>query len=559
MKPYKLYGIKVITALLAVMGINFLAGFFHIRTDVTQNQRYSLSETAKTVVKKIDTACVVNVLLGGNLPPDFKKLRSETRRFIDEWHFLNPHITYHEVNLLEDEATRDNAIQELTRLGLTPTTLTHKKGAGVSQELVFPWALATYRGKTVRIPLLRDRMGVTVPDRIAQSVENLEYAFTDALLKLTTSEKKKVAVLKGNGELPDVQIADFLTTLKDYYRIAPFTLDSIAGRPIKTLGELQEYQLAIVAKPTEPFTDAEKYALDQYALNGGKILWLIDQVAMDMEDMHSVAGTAIAVARDLNVNDLFFKYGIRIHASLVADLYCTQLVLAAGTDNATKYHSVPWTYAPMVFSRNNHLVNTHVDALRFQFANAIDTLSNSIRKTVLLSSSPLSKIVRTPVEISLQLGKEQPNESEYRQGPIPLAVLLEGRFASVYKNRVTPFSLPGAREEGAETSIIIISDGDLIKNEVRNGQPLTLGYDKWTNAFYGNKEFLLNCVQYLLDDTGVMNIRSKEWEPAFLDPEKIIRQKKRWQLLNIAAPLALFALLGGFFYLYRKKKYARPC
>src|SRR5690606_4300856 len=272
-------------------------------------------------------------------------------------------------------------------------------------------------------------------EKVNNSVQQLEYAFADAFTKLTLKEKKKIAVLKGNGELPDIEIADFLTTLRDYYNIAPMTLDSVASDPKKVLSDLNNFDLAIIAKPTEAFTDEEKMVLDQFTMNGGKSLWLIDQVAVEIDSLFNEAGRAFALPRELNLRDLLFKYGVRINPVLVNDLYFTQIVLATGEGNEVQYDPVPWVYSPMVFSKNDHPVNNNIEALRFQFANSIDTLANNIDKTILLTSSPLSKTVSTPKEINLDIINNQPDKETYNNGLQPLAVLLEGAFTSVYKNR----------------------------------------------------------------------------------------------------------------------------
>lgn len=551
----RLYIMHVIAAVLALVILQGIGSVFYKRLDLTRNKRYTLSEASKRIIENIDTPVIIDVLLDGPVPAEFKRLRAETRYMLEEFNAVNGNITFNFVDPLEGEENVNQVVQQLQQFGLTPANVTTAESGKVSRELVFPWALANYGEKTVRVPLLKNKLGATTEDRITNSVQALEYAFTDAFVKLTATHQKRIAILKGNGELQDLYMADFITTLKDYYNIAPFTLDSTAVNPQKTLHQLRSYDLAIIAKPTAAFTDAEKYVLDQYLLHGGKALWLIDQVAVDMEDLYKADGTGMALPRNLNLKDLFFKYGIRINPVLVNDLYCTQIVLAAGTGNSAQYNPVPWLYSPMVFSANDHPVNTNIEALRFQFANAIDTLSNGIDKTVLLHSSPLSKSVGVPAEISLDMVKTQPDRTTYNPGFIPLAVLLEGKFTSAFKNRVKPFPVKDARDAGIQTKMIVISDGDLIKNDVNNGQPLELGYDKWTNNFYGNKEFLRNCVHFLLDDTDVIKIRAKTLTLAFLDRERVNGRKMLWQLVNIGGPLILLLVFGGVFYWYRKRKY----
>jgi gliding-associated putative ABC transporter substrate-binding component GldG len=264
----------------------------------------------------------------------------------------------------------------------------------------------------------------------------------------------------------------------------------------------------------------------------------------------------VAIPRDLRLGDLLFRYGIRLNPDLVSDLYATQIVLATGEGNASEYNPVPWFYNPMVFPREKHPVNTNLEALRMQFASSIDTLENDYRKTVLYASSPLSRAEGTPKLIDLDIIRQEPDKNTFTPGNFPLAVLVEGAFTSAYRNRIRPLEIPGYVESGPENKMIVISDGDLIANQLRNGRPLELGYDKWTNNFYGNREFLINAMNYLLEDNGLINIRNKNVAIPLLDPEKIAMQKTGWQLLNIGIPLGLILLLGGLFNWLRKRRFS---
>ncbi|UOB17865.1 gliding motility-associated ABC transporter substrate-binding protein GldG [Abyssalbus ytuae] len=541
--------------LAAIILLTVLSTYIFKRFDLTQDKRYTLSEATKNLVKQIDKPVIIDVLLQGNFPPEFKKLQIETKQILQEFAAINSNIKFSFVNPLEDEKTREEEVNTLQQLGLAPVNVTVDEGGKISQELVFPWAITSLHNKSVKVSLLKNKLGATTEERVNNSVQQLEYVFVDAFTKLTLINKKKIAILKGNGELSDLEIADFLTTLHDYYNIAPFTLDSVASDANQTLKELNKFDLAIIAKPTSAFTDEEKLVLDQFTMNGGKSVWLIDQVAVEMDSLFNEAGRTFAIPRNLNIKDMFFKYGVRINPVLINDLYFTQIVLATGEGNNSQYNPVPWLYSPMVFSKNNHPVNNNMEALKFEFANSIDTLANNIRKTILLTSSPLSKIIGTPKEIKLDIINEAPEKETFNNGLQPLTVLLEGNFTSVYKNRVKPFKPTNYQDEGVKSKMIIIADGDLIKNQLNNGQPLELGYDKWTNNFYGNKEFLLNCVNYLLDDNGLINIRTKEISISFLDKEKVAENKNLWISLNIGLPIVLLILFGVIFNYLRRKKY----
>ena len=547
--------LSIIKAVVLLLIVNILASFFYGRIDLTEDSRYTLSKAALNSVGEFNAPVIVDILLDGNLPPEFIKLKVETRQLLEEFASENKNIKFNFVNPLEGASQIDGVITDLQALGLTPTNVTVEQNGKVSQEIIFPWAMVNYNNSTVKVPLLKNKLGATTEERVNNSVQHLEYAFADAFTKLNIKEKKKIAIIKGNGELGDIYMADYLTTIKDYYNIGAITLDSVSTNPEKVLEQLKGFDLALIAKPTEAFTDEEKFILDQYISGGGKSLWLIDQVAMELDSLFNEEGTAMALPRNLNLNDFFFKYGIRLNADLVNDLYFTQIVLATGEGNSSQYNPVPWYYNPMVFSKNDHPINNNLEAIRFQFTGSLDTLANGYKKHILLSSSPLSKTEGVPKPIQLDIINTPPDKDLYNDGNKILGVLVEGAFKSTYENRVKPIKLNKIVDQGPENKMIVLSDGDLIRNQIRNGRPLELGYDKWTNNFFGNKEFLINCLNYLLDDTGLINIRNKKVTIPFLDEEKINNQKTKWQLINIGLPLCLTFIFGFLIHTIRKKKY----
>lgn len=549
---------SIAIGIIALVVLNITSNYIYTRIDVTEDSRYTLSSAALQTVQNFTNPVIIDVLLEGQLPGEFVKLQSETKQILEEFKAENSNIKFNFINPLETTGSSENAIAEMQKLGLTPANVTVEENGKVSQEFVFPWAIVNYNNKTVKVALLKNKLGATTEERVTNSIQHLEYSFADAFSKLNIKQKKRIAVIKGNGELQDIYLADYLSTIKEYYNIGAFTLDSVASNPEKTLTQLKEYDLALIAKPTEPFTDKEKYVLDQYIVNGGKSMWLIDNVSMELDSLFNNEGKSLAFPRDLNLKDFFFKYGIRINPALVKDIYATQIVLAQGDGNNSQYNPVPWPFNPMVFSRNDHPINNNLEALRLQFANSIDVLNNNeYNKHILYYSSPLSTVVGTPNIISLDLVNKAPNKEEYNNGNKPLAVLVEGKFKSVYNNRVKPFALKNNKEVGTNNKMLVIADGDVIKNQISKGKPLQLGYDKWTNNAYGNKDFMVNSINYLLDDSGLINIRTKKVAIPFLDKEKIVAQKTKWQLINIALPVVLTLLFGLIFNYYRKHKYGK--
>jgi len=550
----KMILIRAVGAFILLLLINLISGWGYTRWDLTEDQRFTLAPQSVAAAQALENRVAIDVLLEGDLPSEFARLQQETRLLLEQYTQYNPQIGFAFVDPMEG-GENPQALEELQRMGLRPASVTTEENNRVSQEIVFPWAMVTYGNRTEKVALLRNKLGASMEERINSSIQNLEYAFADAFTKLAVTDKKQVAILKGNGELEDIYLADFITTLRDYYNIAPFTLDSVATAPVQTLDALKRFDAAVIAKPTETFTEEEKLVLDQYMVSGGKTLWLIDPVAMELDSLLNRDGEAVALPRDLGLGDLLFRYGVRLNPDLVSDLYATQIVLATGEGSSSQYNPVPWFYNPMVFPRENHPINTNLEALRMQFASSIDTLENDYQKVVLYASSPLSRAEGTPKLIDLDVIRKEPDKNTFTPGNFPLAVLVEGAFTSAYRNRILPLDLQGYRESGPENKMLVISDGDLIANQVRNGRPLELGYDKWTNNFYGNKEFLVNAMNYLLENSGLINIRNKQVAIPLLDPEKIAIQKTRWQLLNIGIPLGLILLLGGLFHWLRKRRF----
>jgi ABC-2 type transport system permease protein len=390
---------------------------------------------------------------------------------------------------------------------------------------------------------------------VTNSIQHLEYAFAEGFKKLTTEKNKKIAILKGNGELNDIYIADFLRTIKEHYNIAPFTLDSVVNNPQNVLDQLKAYDLIIAAKPTEAFTEEEKLVLDQYTMNGGKSLWLTEAIVMDKDSLLNDSGRAIALMKDLNLTDFFFKYGIRINPVIVSDMYSAPITLAIGEGSNAQFQPIQWQYSPLAASNPNHPITSNLNLIKFDFASQMDTLKNGVEKTILLRSSELSKLEGVPEEISLDVVTQEPNPKAFNKGPQTLAVLLEGEFTSVYNNRIKPFKLSEEKDTSVPTKMIVVADGDVIKNDVVGNQPQELGFDRWTGQSFGNKEFLENAVNYLLNDDGLINIRTKDVTIAFLDSQKVSAQKAKWQVITIVLPLVLLVLFGLGFNYVRKRKY----
>lgn len=549
---------KFIILIIGLVAINIISNYVFMRFDLTQDKRYTLSETTLAILKNTKEPLYIDIFLEGNFPGQFKKLQSETKQMLEELKAYNSNIVFQFVNPLENPDEADAIMQQFYERGLTPIKISVNDKGKQSQEVVYPWAIATYKNKSTKIPLLKNKMGATTEEKVISSVQHLEYAFADGLHKITTEKKKKIAVIKGKNELPDVFKADFLQTVRDNYFIAPFPLDSVKTNPQLFEKALQTFDLAIIAKPKSAFSDAEKQVLDQFIINGGKALWLVDAVNMDMESLNQT-GSTLAFPMDLGLNDMFFKYGFRINPVLIKDMQAVPIALATGKRGSeTQYQNYPWLYSPFVFTESKHPVVNNIDGLKLEFTNPIDTLKNGIKKTVLLKSSAYSRKIGTPVEVNLEMVNEKPEAKDYIPGNFPVSILLEGQFHSVFENRVLAFKSTNFKAVGKPSKMIIVSDGDIIKNQLDDqGQPMELGFDKWTNQLYANKEFLMNCVNFLLDDNGLINIRGKEVDLPLLDPEKVREEYTYTQFLTIGVPLVILGLFGIVITYLRKRQFAK--
>ena len=551
---------QLLLTILIVIIINLLGSQFFYRLDLTNDSRYTLSKTTLEIVNKVEEPLYIDVYLEGDFPGEFKKLQTETQQLLQEFKAVNSNIIFQFINTIDVDDKNLSKAKELLGKGLTPVSVTVDNKGKQEQSMVFPWAVARFNGKEIKIQLLKNMLGASTADKVVSSVQHLEYAFADAINTVSTTKQKKIAVLKGNDELPDIFMADFIKEVRNNYFIGTFTLDSVAKKPIESLQVLKKYDLLIIVKPQEKFTDNEKQVLDQYIINGGKTFWLVDMVHAEMSDLEQ-NGTTLAYGNDLDINEMFFKYGIRILPDLIKDEQCTPIKLATGEPGSkTEFQQYPWKFAPFIYPESNNPIVKNLDGIKFDFCSPIELLKNDIKKTILLQSSINSRIVGTPATINLNLVEEKTNPAEYfNKGNIPVAVLLEGKFKSVYENRVLPFDDKTFKNTSTvNNKMIVVSDGDVIKNQIdKNGVPLELGFDKWTKNVFANKEFVMNCVNYLLDDNGLINIRSKDVNIALLDKEKVYENYNKNQFLAIGLPLILLLIFGFIFNYLRKKKYAK--
>src|SRR5690554_2010475 len=555
MKTLKKDNIKqLVYIVLGIFVVNFIGSLAYHRFDMTHDKRYTLQKTTKDLLKQVNKPLEFTVLLQGeDFPSEFRRLKQETKQLLEEFKSINSNIRFVFEDPLEGETDINQTMLELDEMGLTPTNIPITKQGNQSIVRIFPWAIGydEEEKKSVRVPLLVNNLGVSASENIQKSVEQLEYAFADAIAKLIVKEKKSIAVLKGNGEIEDKYLADFITNLQPYYQIGEFDLDNLQDNTQQVIKNLDRFDLAIIAKPTQPFSERDKYIIDQYIMKGKKTMWLIDKVGFDLDSLQNTSRQNIALSLDLNLDDMLFKYGVRINYNLIQDYLSIPITLK---DENGQDLPLDWWYSVMVPSKENHLINKNVNVVKLEFANAIDTLDNGIKKTVLLESSERSRAVGVPHQIQLfQFDGQEP----FVGNPSITGVLLEGNFTSAYKNRVKPFNYPDQQDESVDNKMIVISDGDIVNYMYANKKFLPNGYDIWTQQVYGNKDFLMNAVHYLLDDSGIINIRAKEVKLAFFDKDKVREKYTQSQVITVGLPILLMIIFGIVFNYLRKRRYTR--
>jgi ABC-2 type transport system permease protein len=551
--------LQLFTGITIVILLNIIGNYVFYRFDLTAEKRYSLSPATKKLLKELDDVVYFQVYLEGEFPAGFKRLRSETKEMLDEFRaYAGDNIQYTFINPSQNEDIRKNSevYEQLYKAGLLPTSLQVKTENGEQNQIIFPGALVNYHEKTFPLQLLKTQVAMGEEEVLNASIENLEFEFASTIMKLTTKVKDKIAIVEGHGELEGKKLEDIIKALEEYYVVERVRLNN-------QLFALRGFKAAIIAKPDSAFDEKDKYVLDQFIMKGGKTLWLIDPVMASMDSL-TKNNVTLGLANPINIDDILFKYGVRLNTNLVLDAQSAPIpVLAGYQGNQPQYKYYPWIYFPVAFPFCDHPIVKNLNAVKFEFASGIDTLNNkAIKKTILLASSQYSRSINTPARIDLSILKKDPNPKEFYRKNIPLAVLLEGEFESVFKNRLVP-TVADAEEfafksNGKKTAMIVVSDGDVIRNQVQSstGKVYPLGYDRYTQQQFGNKNFIMNCMNYLLDDSGLIAVRTRDIQIRLLDKTIIQESKLKWQLICILSPILMIILYGIFSTWMRKNKYA---
>ena len=543
---------------MVVIVVNILSSFLFTRFDFTKEKRFTLSDITKTLLGNLKEDVQITIYLEGEFPPGFKRLQTSTKDLLSEYKaYSNGNLRFDFVNPLAGDTDRQKATyEELLGKGIEPTNLSVKTDEGMSQKMIYPAALISYNGRQFPVKLLQNKAGSNPEEVLNNSIQNLEYAFTSAIKKVSQDGKPRIGFTEGHGELTDLQLNGAMQGLADGYEVGRIDLKSI-----KFAG-LDKLNLLIIPKPNIAFTEAEKYKIDYYVMRGGRVLWAVDNVNAELDSLRK--GQQLAFAKKLNLDDILFKYGVRINYNLIADMNCSQIPINVGNvGGESQIQLLPWLFYPLFVPKVSHPIVKNLDALRGEFASTIDIIEDKeVKHQVILTSSPFSRAVEIPTLLSLQMVEQEPDPKTFISTPKPVGVLIEGNFSSDFKNRPVPeeiteqVSIP---EKSKPNKMIVLSDGDLLKNQVSttDGSPFPLGYDRYTEQQYGNLNFLLNIADYLTDDSGIIELRNKEIKIRLLDKSRIREEKTKWQVINIVLPLLLLLIGGLIQQYYRKQKYSK--
>jgi len=544
--------------LLLIIALNLLGSYYFVRFDLTSEKRFTLTPATRNLLYELDDYVHFKVYLEGDFPAGFKRLRNQTREMLDEFRAHSSFITYEFINPTikgDRERTEENYTM-LVNSGLQPTQLQVQTEDASSQQVIFPGAIASYQGKENSLSLLQDQMGMSSENVINISTMALEYNLASTIHKLTLERKPVVAFLEGNQELESIDMADIITRLQEFYDVGRVSLNG-------DVASLKGVNTLVVAQPLQEFKEQDKFVIDQFVMHGGSVLWLVDPVYASMDSLQ-VAPETLGMAWPLNLDDMLFRYGVRLNTDLIMDMQATPIPITTGyMGDSPQISMLPWFYFPLVTPASDHPVVKNLNAVRTEFISSIDTIAaEGVKKTVLLQTSPYSRLVQTPVNISFDILEKPADENLYNQGPQPMAVLLEGTFQSVFTNRRSPVdTVPPdfqRKDTSNTTAMIVVADGDLIRNQFDNrGQPLPLGYDRYLDETFGNADFILNAINYLNDDSGIMEARTREVRLRLLDKNRVNPQKLTIQLVNISLPVVFLFIFGFLRFFLRKRKYAR--
>ena len=547
--------------IICLLALTIVSYFYFFRIDLTSDKRYSIADQTKNLMAKIDSPLEVVVYLDGDLNPGFQRLKKSTVELLDELSVYSGKsiiVKYENPSLADSQAEREKKYAELQARGLLPTAVYERDKEGKSiQKIIFPWIEISYNGKKVPVCLLKNILGNSGEENLNISIENLEFEVTDGIRRIVNTEVSKIAFLEGNGELSEAETYDISKSLSRYFQIDRGVLENNAA-------VLNDYKVIIIAKPTVPFNESEKFIIDQYIMNGGRVLWLLDGVRIAKDNLSTI-GLSPAMELDVNLSDQLFRYGVRINPVLLQDVQCTSVPVNIAPPNAQpQFEPTPWYFAPLLLTSPEHPVTRNITQVRSEFCSGIDLVGENkqVKFQLLLATSDNTHIVGTPTTIDLSQKIKANDKAYFNAGYVPVAVSMEGHFESDFANRMIPKGLTNTMpilKQSLNTRQIVVADGDIIRNEVvqKDSTTIPLGYDRYMNQQFGNKEFIQNAVLYLADNDGWMQLRSRTLKLRLLNKKLTNEDRVEWQLVNVLTPLALLLIFGVAYQVIRKKKYTK--
>ena len=560
--------------LIIIVVVNIIGSFVYTRFDLTSEKRYTLSDTSKEILRGLNDYVYFRVYLEGEFPAGFKKLRKETKEMLDEFRAYSKYIDYDFINPSEsnDAAERNETYKLLYQSGLNPTELSIQSKDGAQQIVIWPCALVSYQDKEFPLDLLDTHLGKSSQDALNNSAQNLEYKFISAIKDLSQIKKPSIAFIEGHGELNENEVYDITNSLQKKYSVKRVNIDeqinALNGRIETSDSSIRiksNYDAIIIAKPTKPFSEKDKFIIDQYIMHGGKVLWLVDPVFATMDSLQTSEST-MGNSLNVNLDDMFFKYGLRLNKNLLLDYNSAAIALRTGQmGGQAQIEYFRWYYFPLLNAASDNNIVKNINPIKADFVSSIDPVmsDSDVQKIPLLKTSDYTKVSNAPVFISLSMLRQAPDQRIFSQKGQNVAYLLKGEFESLYANRMTSGITESEeiafRESSKPTSMIVVADGDIIRNQfhIPKGYPLPLGFDQYTQITYGNKNFIENAISYLVDGEGLIGIRSRELKIRLLDVNKVNANTFMWQMINVILPSALMVLLGFVLAFIRKRKYSK--
>jgi len=557
-----------IMSLVILLGIifllNFIGRFYFQRFDLTSEKRYTLAESTKALLQNLDDEVYFKVYFDGDFNPSFTRLRNEAKEILDEFRAYSGNQIQYEFIVPGDGLNNDEKVnleKQLYDKGLVPEQVYERNNDKMSESRIWPGAIVSHKGREAIWKIFNRQDNTDYEVSVNNSVKELEYSLTNTIRKLQRHKKQEVTFINGHYELDTLHIMEFARGLSEYYEV---NRTPILGK----LGALDQSDAIIIAGPDSAFSVADQFIIDQYIMRGGKVLWLVDPVGVNRDTLLQ-KGFSLGLPRPLNLDNMLFKYGVRLNTVLLQDFQCAAIPLNVGFKKGQpNYKLFPWPFSPIILPDGKHPIVKNLDLIKFDYVSSLDTITaKGIKKTILLSTSRYTKITPTPARIYYSSVQIPPKESQFMNSYVPVACLLEGEFTSFAENRLPSIFLTDSafnakhkyKDKGKRTKMIVVADGDVARNEFirMSNRSLPLGFDRATNQQYANKTFLLNCVNYLLDDEGMLQLRSREVTLRLLDKKKITTQRGKWQMINVLVPVMLLLFFGLIQFFLRKRKFAK--